>query len=395
MKKTALIILSFIFLSNIYSQIDPLLSPYYQNGTYSVVMDSVMNSQPTDMLIFKPSTNIGGPFPTILFQPGANGAGSSYINKHSYDLYWSHLASYGYVIFVINNTSGGPNSTLFTTAHNWIKTNVNNSLSWMHNYVDLGRFVVAGHSNGGMNATDIIINRPSEIKAIIYMASYPNPGMFGFGAQNVTTYDGKVLLLNGSEDDTSVPLVGTTNSVSATAYQSKFNAVECKTRVLFNGVGHGGFGNYNNPDQPVGTIGREKATASIRHYIVSFLNSQFKYNQISYLNLSNIAVRPNSVGEFENTCSSVTNENELLFSNVNDFNLFPIPAKNNLNVSFNDNKTGSIFIYNCIGELLITNDVFDKTEITINLNNFTKGMYLINFKGNKGENITRKFVVSD
>lgn len=394
MKKTVLLIFSVIILGNAFSQIDPLNSPYYQNGTYNVVMDSVMNSQPTDMLIFRPSTNTGGPYPTLLFQPGANGTGTSYINKHSYDLYWSHLASYGYVIFIINNTSGGPNGTLFTTAHDWIKTNTNNTSSWMNSYVDLGRFIVAGHSNGGMNATDIIINRPAEIKGIIYMASYPNPGMLGFGAQNVSNYNGKVLILNGDEDETSAPLVGTTNAVALTAYQTRFSAVSCKSRVLFTGIGHGGFGDYNNPSQPVGTIGRNKTTASIRHYIVSFLNSQFKYNQTSFNNLNSITLRPNSVSEFENTCSTVTNEDEIELNNSNELTVFPIPAKNNITVNFNNIQTGNILIYNNIGNLMYKNNVNSVSEANINTESFTSGIYIICFEGEDGTKLTQKFIIT-
>ncbi|NMC99807.1 MAG: hypothetical protein GYA62_08815, partial [Bacteroidales bacterium] len=108
-------ILSFLIFAvlsiSAYNQIDPLLSPYYQNGPYSVVMDSDMTATPNDLLFFRPSSSTGGPFPTVLFQPGANGTGTSYINKHSYDIYWQHLASYGFVVIIINNTAGGPNST--------------------------------------------------------------------------------------------------------------------------------------------------------------------------------------------------------------------------------------------------------------------------------------------
>ena len=176
-----------------------------------------MTATPNDLLVLRPSSSACGPFPTVLFQPGANGTGTSYINKHSYDIYWQHLASYGFVVIIINNTAGGPNSTLFTQTHDYIKTKVNNSSHWMHSYVDLNKFIVAGHSNGGMNATDIIINRPSEIKAIIYMASYPNPGILGLGAQNVTNYNGKVMWMCGNEDDTSAPLVGATNDIASNA----------------------------------------------------------------------------------------------------------------------------------------------------------------------------------
>lgn len=393
MKKSILLLVFVLICGKIFSQIDPLNSPYSQNGQYSVVMDSVMNSQPTDMLIFRPSSSTGGPFPTLLFQPGANGTGTSYINKHSYDIYWSHLASYGFVIFIINNTSGGPNSTLFTTAHDWIKTNTNNTSSWMNSYVDLGRFIVSGHSNGGMNATDIIINRPSEIKGIIYMASYPNPGMLGFGAQNVGSYNGKVLFLNGSEDDTSAPLVGTTNSVSLTAYSNRFTTVSCKSRVLFSGIGHGGFGDYNNPSQPVGTIGRASATASVRHYLVSFLLSQFKFDQVAFNGFNSTLLRPTSVGEYDNSCSVVTGENMNSMESKESFTLFPNPARNNIQLSFVNNQTGTIKVYNSIGSKVYELNVENESQVILNISSIPSGIYIMNFEGTDGIVYSHKFLI--
>ncbi|HOU99354.1 MAG TPA: alpha/beta hydrolase [Bacteroidales bacterium] len=379
-------ILSFLIFAvlsiSAYNQIDPLLSPYYQNGPYSVVMDSDMTATPNDLLFFRPSSSTGGPFPTVLFQPGANGTGTSYINKHSYDIYWQHLASYGFVVIIINNTAGGPNSTLFTQTHDYIKTKVNNSSHWMHSYVDLNKFIVAGHSNGGMNATDIIINRPSEIKAIIYMASYPNPGILGLGAQNVTNYNGKVMLMCGNEDDTSAPLVGATNDIASNAYQNKFTSVSCKTWVLFNGIGHGGFGNYNNPDQPVGSIGREPATASIRHYICSFLLSQFYASGAAYANLTQPLLKPSSVSEFQNTCAQLTEVTSL--SHHTFASLFPNPANSYTNISFNQSFSGDCIIYNALGQEIEHFKLSNEIEYQIDLSQYNKGQYIIQFIDNYG-----------
>ncbi|NSW45343.1 MAG: T9SS type A sorting domain-containing protein [Bacteroidales bacterium] len=377
------ILFSFVVLSiTAFNQIDPLLSPYYQNGPYSVVMDSDMTATPNDLLFFRPSNSTGGPFPTILFQPGANGTGTSYINKHSYDIYWQHLASYGFVVIIINNTSGGPNSTLFTQTHDYIKTKVANSSNWMHSYVDLSRFIVAGHSNGGMNATDIIINRPNEIQAIIYMASYPNPGIFGLGAQNVGSYNGKVMLMCGSEDNTSAPLVGSTNDVASNAFQNRFTAASCKTWVLFNGIGHGGFGNYNNPDQPVGSIGREPATASIRHYICSFLLSQFYANGVAYANFTQPLLKPTSVGEFQTTCSQLA---EINATNINAVaSIYPMPASSYAIVKFNQNFSGVCHIYNVLGQEISTFKLNDENEHWIDFSNLNKGQYILEYIDDKG-----------
>ncbi len=382
MKKNLMTLSLVIWSMVAFNQINPLLSPYYQDGPYTVAMDSDMTATPNDLLFFRPSTSAGGPFPTILFQPGANGTGTSYINKHSYDIYWQHLASYGFVVIIINNTSGGPNSTLFTQTHDYIKTNVSNTSHWMYNYVDLNRFIVAGHSNGGMNATDIIIDRPNEIKAIIYMASYPNPGIFGLGAQNVTDYNGKVLLMCGSEDETSAPLVGTTNDVASTAFQSRFTSASCKTWVYFNGVGHGGFGDYNNPSQPVGTVGRDSATASIRHYICSFLFSQFSGGSVSFLNFSQISLRPSTVGEFETSCSEITGNNTTLLEKG--IRVYPNPVCTFSTITFDNPYSGTCVVYDFTGKEIETINISDEVELSINFSEFKKGQYLLRFTDQDG-----------
>lgn len=377
---TFVILFAAVMLYGQLGQIDPLLSPYYNPGPYQVVMDSNMTTSP-DILIFRPSTPNDGPYPTVLFQPGANSFTSSYINKHSYDLYWQHLASYGYVIIIMNNTSGGPNSTLFTNMHNWIKTQVNSGTGWLSQYVDLNRFIVSGHSNGGMNATDIIINRPNEIDAIVYMASYPNPGILGMGAQNVSSYNGKAMLMCGSEDETTVPLAGSTNDVARTAYNTKFTSVTCKTWVYLTGVGHGGFGDYNNPDQPVGTLGRDKVTASVRHFLVSFLNSQFRYDATAFNNLTQPASRPNCLGEFGNNCSLVVNVNE---DGENfEFGMYPNPVCDVINFKGIEYST-RIRISDMNGRIVAEYILTDASSIDVS--DLSAGIYLLHIS-----NHTRSF----
>lgn len=382
MKKNLYLVIVIFLIGTVslFGQIDPRNSPYAGNGTYTVVMDSIMDVS-TDVLIFRPSNSLLGPFPTVLFQPGANGFGSSYINKHSYDLYWEHLASYGFVVIIINNTAGGPNATLFTTTHDWIKDSVADNNHWMSDYVDLDRFVVSGHSNGGMNATDIIIDRPSEIDAIIYMASYPNPGMLGAGAQNVSGYTGKALLMCGDEDDTTVPLAGSTNDVAKTAYEDRFTNTDCNTWVFFGGVGHGGFGDYGNPDQPVGTIGRDSTTASVRHYLVSFMLTHFTADLLGTAedNLYSAAKRPASVLEFETTCSNSTGVAENMTINEAGVSLYPNPTNDVLYINSNVNLNGAqVIVYDMIGSKVKSFEVLNSnTQIELNMSSLNSGSYFI------------------
>ena len=382
------------------AQVAPQNSPYANNNPVGLTkMDSVMGATPANLLVFRPALSLGGPFPTILFQPGANAAPDTAINWHSYDLYAEHLASYGYVVLIINNTTGGPNATLFTQTHDWIKDSVANASHWMHNYIDTNRFVVAGHSNGGMNATDIIIDRPAEIKAIMYLASYPNPGIAGFGAQDVSTYPGKVLFLNGTEDSTSATLVGATNDVSRSSFDGSFTAASCKVRVLFSGMGHGAFGDYVNPAQPVGTIGRADATASVRHYLVSFLKTVIETNGTADQNLNAANKRLTSVLEFESTCGigGSTVGIEYVFGSSAVVGIYPNPANNQLNVNLNVPSSGDVRfqIINITGQVVYSSQstlVENQDNInTIDIQNLNNGIYILNIEQN-GKSFHSKFI---
>ncbi|MEI7596346.1 MAG: alpha/beta hydrolase [Bacteroidota bacterium] len=297
MKK--LVFILFIFISfSVKAQINPLTSPYYANGTYAIVADSVESDTADfiakDLLIYRPSSTVDGPYPVFIFQLGANGFGSSAINRHTYDLYMKHLASYGYVVIIIDDAAAGlPSGTSFKNTHDWFKSRVAITSHWLHQYADPNKVIIGGHSNGGVNASALIDSRPTEIEGIVYFASYPS-GTFPV-THDVTTFTGKVLDLAGEEDDDSTP------SACKGGY-NKFTAAACKTWVLVKGMAHGGFGDYINSGQLVGTIGRDSATATVRHYLVSFLESEFKSNGAANDNFAIAAKRPRPTKEFENSC---------------------------------------------------------------------------------------------
>ena len=357
------------------SQIDPLLSPYFTFGSYEVESFDDNTVSP-DVKIWRPLSTAGAPYPTILFQPGANGFFQNYIDKHSYDIYLEHIASYGYVVVIINNTSGGPNANLFKNVHNWIKGNVNSESHWMKTYVDLNRFIVGGHSNGSMNATDIIIDRPSEIQAIFYWGGYPNPGdILGMGSQNVSNYTGKVLIMCGSEDNTSMVLLGSTNNIAWKAYDERFTSVNCKTWTMLAGVGHGGFGDYNNPNQAVGSIGRDSVTATVRHIFVSFMNSQFYGDNIAFDNLNSVLLRPSTVSEYENTCTATGSTTELDNNIVNRTNIYPNPANSLLNIKTDEMQKYTI--YTITGSAILSGSLNNQDSNIINIENLSSGLYII------------------
>ncbi len=108
-------------------------------------------------------------------------------------------------------------------------------------------------------------------------------------------------MLCGDEDDTSVPLMGSTNELAQFAYNDSFGSEESKTFVMLNGIGHGGFGDYGNPEQPVGTLGREPVTASIRHYLLAWLLARAYGDGDAFDNLSLDSQQPSSTGTFITT----------------------------------------------------------------------------------------------
>jgi hypothetical protein len=357
------------------AQVTPLNSPYYAIGQYEVLTETLSDAAPA-LLTYRPSSSVDGPFPVLLFQPGANGFFEDNINVHTYDLYMQHLASYGYVVVVIDNTDGGPNDNLFSGVYNRLVTFSNNASHWMNSTADLSKLIIGGHSNGGMNATKLLIQQPQNVMGIIYMASYPNPGTFGFGADDVSSYSGNVLFLMGDEDATSVPLSGSTNEVAFTAYSEGYSSANCKSWVLFNGVGHGGFGDYTHDSHTVGTIGREPVTASVRHYLVSFMERTTKESALADQQFQLSTNRLTSVGEFQTSCTLIDDEPNTasVVQNEITFTCYPNPSDDFLEVEFmNQSVLVSAHLLDGLGR-----DVpVDFAGNTIQLGNIPAGTYYL------------------
>ncbi len=283
-----------VFLSNAKAQIDPLNSPYFDEGPYQTVSDSDTTHSPV-VYSFRPDTAMNAPYPVLIFQLGANGFGEDYIGPHSYDIYLEHLASYGYVTIVVNDADAGlPNGSSFTDVHDWFKAKSSDSTHWASELADTNRVYAGGHSNGGVNATSTLLDRPDDFQGIVYFASYPSDN--ALVPHDVSNYDGNVLSLAGEEDETSTPQ-------DCKDGYDKYKNSNCKYYTLFAGTAHGAFGDYDNPDQPVGSISRDSATAQIRHFLVSFLQHHTKGNADAELDLKDPDRQPGTTKQFETTCS--------------------------------------------------------------------------------------------
>ncbi|OFY94595.1 MAG: hypothetical protein A2309_11550, partial [Bacteroidetes bacterium RIFOXYB2_FULL_35_7] len=351
---------------SLFAQINPTSSPYYTDGIYSITADSSIVGN-KKIVMYKPSIPPIVKYPVLLFQPGANGLFGGTINVHTYDLYLKHLASYGFVTMVIDETSAGfPSGTTMSACLTWVKEQARSSSGhWLANYADTNKIVVGGHSNGGVNACETLADNPLDVAGIVFFASYPST----FPTPNISGYTGKVLNLAGEDDESSTP------SACYTGY-GKFTSSDCKTWVLITGMGHGGFGDYVNTSQPVGFIGRDNATATVRHYLVSFMLSQFKNNTTAANNLFTSTLRPNTTSEFETSCSTTT-KNDLTLMNEDIF-VYPNPAIDKIFISMANemHDKASVKLYNATGQICAASTV-NNSYAEISLENLPVGMYLI------------------
>lgn len=355
MKLFLLTILAFVFI-NTWAQIDPRYSVYNTSGPYTVQVDSSYSTNPKFM-IYKPIGSSGS-LPVMIFHPGANGFFQSAINVHSYDLYTKHLASWGYVVLVLDITTGGfPSSTNFNSAVNWVYTNSRNSQHWMHTTADTNRIIIGGHSNGGIHASSYIAAYPNKVQGMVLFASYPST----FPPTNVGVFNGKLLDLAGSEDDASTP------AQCRTGYDS-FTGTTCKSFVIVEGLHHGGFGNYVNTAQPVGSMGRDSATATVRHLLLSFLEGQFKNNNFALDNFFDSNLRPNNYSTFLSSCVNTATRN--LEKEV------PIKLLQYHLVQSNHNKTE---VFALDGRKLLQSN-----ELSINLEAYKNNIVLIRVYNNNG-----------
>jgi pimeloyl-ACP methyl ester carboxylesterase len=345
------------------SQITPTTSPYYSDGTHMVITDSNLTDLNKPLLFYYPQTT--GIYPVLMFQLGANGFGSSVINRHTYDLFMEHLASYGFVVIVIDDSQAGfPNGATFKAAHDWFKNKVIDPGHWLSSHANPNLIVIGGHSNGGVNASALLVDRPTEIDGIVFMDSYPSGGVIGIGAHDVSGYTGKVLTMSANENDPTANKDG----------WDKFTSSTCKTFIDIAGLGHGGFGDYVLASQPVGPIGRTDATATIRHFLVSWMLSEYQGDTQASNQLMTSSLQPNTVQEFVNDCgtlptgiTSVINEPQI--------NIFPNPTNDNITITSQQGNT-NISVINSIGKVVYFHES-NTEKTTIDLHLLTNGIYIV------------------
>ncbi|PLX11129.1 MAG: hypothetical protein C0594_04005, partial [Marinilabiliales bacterium] len=218
---------------------------------------------------------------------------------------------------------------------------------------------------------------PNEVEGIVLFASYPSPGVLGIGAHDMSNFTGKVLDMAGSEDNDS-------NASDCVSGYEAFIASDCKTWVLVEGMDHGGFGDYVNADQPVGSIGRDDATGTVRHYLTSWFLSEFYDDPFAASNLKTTALQPLSTQEFDNTCGIISGKS--MYSKTQDFNVYPNPAYNIINIEC-QSSNNNVEIYNILGSLIYT----ATNKKAIDISSFSEGVYIIRIESNN-HSFTQQFI---
>ncbi|GAA4278282.1 alpha/beta hydrolase [Aquimarina mytili] len=333
-------------------------SPYLREGPYQVVTDSNYTISP-NILVHRPNNTKRGPFPIMLFHQGGPGI----VTPRSYDVFMKHLASYGYVV-VVQAITFPPNPLRddMKLILDWIEQQVAEGADGWRGYVDTSKLIVGGHSYGGVVASSFIVNQPERALGIVYFASNAAPAPL----HALENFKGKVLMIGGSEDTVASPDVQNETF-------DRFTSTSCKTNLYIEGADHGAFGVYDR-DSP-GSIGREKATESVRHFFVSFMDANFKNSLRGLFYFFIPRLQPNTVASFTSSCNPF--ENVLVKDELNNVTVYPNPVMNtDLNIKVNDVIKYSYKLHDVWG-MEKKSDTNIMGNITIPVAELPKGIYYI------------------
>ncbi|HEB61518.1 MAG TPA: T9SS type A sorting domain-containing protein [Bacteroidetes bacterium] len=75
-----------------------------------------------------------------------------------------------------------------------------------------------------------------------------------------------------------------------------------------------------------------------------------------------------------------------------DFKVFPNPAMNKLNLQLDEALTGTVHIYNNLGEKMLLKALKNKKHMSIDVSNFSKGIYFVNLISEHGQIYSKSFV---
>jgi hypothetical protein len=218
------------YVSDISHADDTALAVLSSNGSYTV-MDT------SNYITFTPTSNKSST--GIIFYPGAK------IQPEAYSVIASKLATNGYTTIIVKMPF---NLAIFGE---------NKASDVIAEHKEINKWVMAGHSLGGVFASDYAVNHQDKINGMIYLAAYPNTN-----ASNATF---KALSIRGSLDG-----LATSKEIS-----DNFNKFPVNTTfITMDGGNHANFGDYG---MQVGdnnsTITRELQQNLTVGYILEFLKN--------------------------------------------------------------------------------------------------------------------------
>lgn len=218
------------YVSDYYHADNRALAALSPTSSYSV-------SNNADFITFIPAQNLSKT--GIIIYPGAK------IQAEAYSVIASELASNGYT------------TTIVKMPFNLAFFGANKADRVIANHSEIDEWVIAGHSLGGVFASDYAVNHPDKIRGVIYLAAYPNNN-----ASNATF---KALSIRGSRD----------NLTTASDVSKNLNKFPANTTIItIIGGNHFNFGDYGaQAGDNNSTITREQQQNQTVTLILGFLKN--------------------------------------------------------------------------------------------------------------------------
>lgn len=219
-----------IYVSDYYTADSPAVAALRPTEKYEVVSSEAS-------ITFTPTENpssVG-----IIFYPGGK------VEAEAYSVLISQLAENGYTAIVVK------------MPFNLAFFGFNRADDVINAHPEIDSWVMAGHSLGGVFASEYAVNNQDKIEGVIYLAAYPSLD----ASQSSLT----ALSIRGSKD-------GLTSQEDIDSNQEKFPANT--TFITLEGGNHYQFGNYGVQDgDNKSTISRQEQQQQTIKYILEFLEN--------------------------------------------------------------------------------------------------------------------------
>ena len=240
-KKKLILIIVLVILAVAISGFALYVSDYYHADSRAIAAlsstESYTVSNTPDFITFTPTGNKSTT--GVIFYPGAK------VQAESYSVIASELASNGYTTIIVKM----PFNLAFFGA--------NKADEVITEQGEISTWVMAGHSLGGVFASDYAIKHQDKIKGVIYLAAYPN--------SNASNASFKALSIRGSLDN-----LTTASDISQNLDKFPANT----TFITIIGGNHFNVGDYGFQEgDNNSTITREEQQNQTVTYILQFLKS--------------------------------------------------------------------------------------------------------------------------